>query len=545
MCHKMRNMAQEVYGSDFRENQKHFFEFFMQHPNKNIIAEAPTGSGKSLMAIHIAINMDAPGTVFIVTPTKDLMEQYKRDFGDLEEVMLLAGKNEYSCKDNEEFTAENCTHNPDKPCEYHYSSDKKNSCTYSRKISTFMDYKVVVTNYHMMLALIKIRSSIEWGCPLIIWDESHRFQDIIREMTGIEYNHKTASRIIREDLSKEIYEFFIFAKTPVNGLIKKLSDYKETFNTKDDAHKMRWIERLQTQMQYRSQYDYLKAEEYEILKDNREKCVRVIPVDYTSLSRSTYMEAAPQHLMMSGTIHFSHHSEQIRLDLIKKITGMDMDCIYETPQKYRFDDDKIIKKAPAVLSNIKYSNSRDFTDFKNVYGHLLRFLEKEKRNILIHFNARWQCQHMEKALKASDYGKPVYNFHNGENNTNSKQNIKQKFIETGGCIIGSSLHEGIDFPGKQVEVVVIGRAPFVPKSEENKFFPGTNRKIQNKVRKTWKGLIKQGVYDIEKEEYRLKTLQQIGRLQRTAEDTGLVILCNRWMIHPSVLEKFELCDDLK
>ena len=101
--HFKRNIAKEVFNCDFRKNQKHFFEFFIKHENQNIIADAPTGSGKSIIAIQIAINLERPGTVFIVTPTKDLMKQYERDFGHLKDVMLLAGKNEYNCKDFEGF----------------------------------------------------------------------------------------------------------------------------------------------------------------------------------------------------------------------------------------------------------------------------------------------------------------------------------------------------------------------------------------------------------------------------------------------------------
>jgi replicative superfamily II helicase len=49
----MRNIAKEVHGSDFRENQIHFFDYFIEHKNHNIIADAPTGIGKSLIAIKL------------------------------------------------------------------------------------------------------------------------------------------------------------------------------------------------------------------------------------------------------------------------------------------------------------------------------------------------------------------------------------------------------------------------------------------------------------------------------------------------------------
>ncbi len=537
----MRNIAKEVHNTDFRENQIHFFNYFIAHENRNIIADAPTGIGKSLIAVQIAINLQLPGTVFIVTPTKDLMKQYERDFGNLEDFMSLAGKSEYKCLVNTDNTAELCKHRLESPCKYHYSQTK-DSCEYSRKISTFMDYKVVVTNYHMMLALIRIRPALQWGCPLIIWDESHKFQEIIREMTGIEYNHTRSCRIINEELSDTIYNFFKNIKTPIEEINTELAFYKEKYNTKEDLYKRRWIERIETQVHYRVLYDYLPAEEYEkIVSKDREKCIRVIPVDYTSLSRTTFMEAAPQHLMMSGTIHYPQYNESQRLELIGKITGMRMDHIYETPKKYRFDSSKIVKKAPISLSIINYRNSHAYNDFKKAYSPLLNYLVKEKRNVMIHFNAKWQCENMVRALKDSGYKYPVYNFHEGSNNTETKQHIKKRFVETGGCIIGSSLHEGIDFPGKELEVVIIGRSPYVPRSEEDKYYPGTKSRIPNKIRKTWNGLQQRGVKDIEQEEYRLKTLQQIGRLQRTVDDTGTVILCNQWTIHKDILKDFEVC----
>ena len=118
--------------------------------------------------------------------------------------------------------------------------------------------------------------------------------------------------------------------------------------------------------------------------------------------------------------------------------------------------------------------------------------------------------------------------------------ILKRFVEIGGCIIGRSLHKGIDFPVKELEVVIIGRSSYVPSSEEDKYYPGTKSRIPNKIRKTWNGLQQRGVKDIEQEEYRLKTLQQIGRLQRTSIDTATVILCNQWTIHKDILKDLEV-----
>ena len=74
--------------------------------------------------------------------------------------------------------------------------------------------------------------------------------------------------------------------------------------------------------------------------------------------------------------------------------------------------------------------------------------------------------------------------------------------------------------------------------------PVQKARIPNKIRKTWNGLEQRGVHGIEQEEYRLKTLQQIGRLQRRTTDEGMIILCNQWTIHKDILKDFEICTNL-
>ena len=48
--------------------------------------------------------------------------------------------------------------------------------------------------------------------------------------------------------------------------------------------------------------------------------------------------------------------------------------------------------------------------------------------------------------------------------------------------------QGHRFPRKELEVVIIGRSSYIPRSEEDKYYPGTKSRIPNKIRKTWNGL---------------------------------------------------------
>jgi ATP-dependent DNA helicase DinG len=64
---------------------------------RHIILEAPTGFGKSPVAIAVALTL---GTSDICTSTKDLQTQYARDFPFLK---VAKGKNNFSCAVKDDF----------------------------------------------------------------------------------------------------------------------------------------------------------------------------------------------------------------------------------------------------------------------------------------------------------------------------------------------------------------------------------------------------------------------------------------------------------
>jgi ATP-dependent DNA helicase DinG len=64
---------------------------------KYIILEAPTGFGKSPVAVAVALTL---GSSYICTSTKDLQTQYARDFPFLR---MAKGKNNFTCAVKEDF----------------------------------------------------------------------------------------------------------------------------------------------------------------------------------------------------------------------------------------------------------------------------------------------------------------------------------------------------------------------------------------------------------------------------------------------------------
>ena len=64
---------------------------------KYIILEAPTGFGKSAVAIALALSL---GSSYICTSTKDLQTQYSRDFP---YIKAAKGKNNFPCLLKQDF----------------------------------------------------------------------------------------------------------------------------------------------------------------------------------------------------------------------------------------------------------------------------------------------------------------------------------------------------------------------------------------------------------------------------------------------------------
>jgi ATP-dependent DNA helicase DinG len=86
--------------SDKRQNQPFVLNEIAEAYNsgyKHIILEAPTGFGKSAVAVAVALTM---GSSYICTSTKDLQRQYSNDFPYLK---LAKGKNNFPCLVKEDF----------------------------------------------------------------------------------------------------------------------------------------------------------------------------------------------------------------------------------------------------------------------------------------------------------------------------------------------------------------------------------------------------------------------------------------------------------
>lgn len=159
---------------------------------KNIVIEAPVGSGKSAIAVALSHYI---GTSHILTPRKSLQTQYEDDFPT--ELIGMRGRSFYPCVEG----GKNCADCPllqasnrsllrkDADAvadEYRsaYARCRDLYCPYTQAIKEANEHSIVVHNYHSFI----FQASLFDKFPkrdVIIFDEAHEIPNILRSFGEI------------------------------------------------------------------------------------------------------------------------------------------------------------------------------------------------------------------------------------------------------------------------------------------------------------------------------------------------------------------------
>ena len=230
---------------------------------KNIILEAGTGIGKSAIATTISNYFDDS---YIITMTNQLLQQYLYDFEEI--VNEIKGRSNYPC--NYEGTCEECDvaktnrknweeylkkikehkknpnkySKPEKPTKINkcshtaikYQNGKKikiniTDCPYIIALNEALSGRSVITNYDYLYYAGNYAGILPER-DLIIFDESHNFENKIMQLTVRKLNRKTIYKEHQIDIFDGITEHNMKLKqlkTPnywINVLEKIITDLK-------------------------------------------------------------------------------------------------------------------------------------------------------------------------------------------------------------------------------------------------------------------------------------------------------------------------------
>jgi len=182
-----------------------------QGGTKIVILEAPVGSGKSAIAMTLALHAiyqsalqtRIKGSSHIITPRKSLQDQYYEDFS--EEVVLMKGRNAYPCIHDYTYRqylpilkavgegkspapasySDSCAVAPcvNSSTVYKYCTQDK-ACPYTLAMETAQAAPIVVHNIHSFIYQTKFSEKFEERDLLVI-DEAHEIENTVREFLTV------------------------------------------------------------------------------------------------------------------------------------------------------------------------------------------------------------------------------------------------------------------------------------------------------------------------------------------------------------------------
>jgi ATP-dependent DNA helicase DinG len=138
---------------------------------KFVIIEAPTGAGKSGIAVAMAREAES---AFLLTGQKILQDQYAKDFKDL---ALVKGRSNYQCLVMD-------THAGAAPCSFGIKYDACEPCAYYEAKNKALENRTVLLNYSYFLAEMNLAGTFGER-ELLILDEAHNTEGMLMNFVEV------------------------------------------------------------------------------------------------------------------------------------------------------------------------------------------------------------------------------------------------------------------------------------------------------------------------------------------------------------------------
>ncbi len=288
----------------YRKGQKEAIEQAQSAFKKGkrfVVIEAPTGSGKSAIAVTFAREAKSS---YILTAQKILQEQYVRDFPDLS---LMKGRSNYAC-----LVAP--THAAAAPCITGKRFPQCDDCPYFAAKEVAIAANTATMNYAYYLAELNYSGGFQ-PRELLILDEAHNAEAALMNFIQITLSD---SRLASLGLAERVpavlddLEYFDFAEQMLPHFktqSKKLEDVLKKSNSTSDAAiaQMQNKQYLDNQIRRIDMLKISREEDFvewvvERGRNNEGQWLTFKPVKVSSFAQSLLFDFADKILMLSATI---------------------------------------------------------------------------------------------------------------------------------------------------------------------------------------------------------------------------------------------------
>ncbi len=416
---------------------------------KYIILEAGTGTGKSAIAAGLANMMDSS---YILTITKQLQDQYLRDFPDFK---LVKGRSNFQCSNyHEDNVCQSCDEGKciveGEDCKYSIKNQNPPTCPYYAQKYGALNSKNVIANYHYMFLELNYVEDFTRR-DLMICDEAHNLESMLMSQLKLEFSRNELKEYIKYDLNDDIIndlndasfnDWLVFIDDIKTSYIKELERI-ENINRPALLEKISALKRKINDCTRFTANIAHDPESWIVDYDEEFEVLEFKPVKVDNYAVSTLLDYADVCLFMSATI--------LDWKLFAKWLGIPEDDIYAIRRKTPFDN----TRNPIIVSDM-YNLSK-YHIKANAPGtiKLIRdILDNHKGEKGIIHTVSTQCMYyiMDNIKDARLMA----------HSTKNRSEVLEEFKKSSDArvLVSPSMDEGVDLPGDECRFQIIYKIPY-------------------------------------------------------------------------------------
>ena len=507
-----KNSFKKYNNSPWRQYQRESCEFILNSSQRFQILEAPTGSGKTCVAMSSGV---ASGGMVYSVHTKLLQEQATIDHN--ESAVSLFGRDNYMCRTDNNLTCGDCKSTKANPCCY-----KRSGCPYGDQKRRALESKLAILNFSFLISETNFVGQFSNHAPLYVIDEADSLEASLQDFVSLSFSPYALRRLGLTEPARKTstsqkgiepwVEFGEIAKQRVSSIIDSLTYEIDSYGSKENIteQQVKKIKERNKVVRLAERIDiFLAKVNSSWLYEENERGIEFKPLWITEdLSQEFLFRHASKWTLMSAAFLPSF--------ILSKTLGIpsdeyDYQCVPSTFP---------VERRPIIIDPV-CNLTRDTmdTEVPKLIVAIKKLLEKHKNEKgLIH------CVSYSLANRIySEINDPRLMIHDGTN----RQETLNAFVNSDKpvVILSPSLERGVSLNKDLCRWIVVAKAPYLSLADK-----------QTKAR-VWSGGIGQEWYTAT---MMLNVLQMVGRGMRSDDDfcTSYILdyqFNQALMKHPSYL----------
>ena len=447
-----------------------------------VLLEAPTGSGKSVIAATFARHYHS---AHIITVTKALQDQYKLSFSDFG---CQKGKGAYTCREDKTTCAEGICNRvaPARKKELLYN------CTYRRTLEENVGKDVVVHNFDSFYYQHILGGKFSKK-ELLVVDEAHNIESKMVSM----HSFKIPSQgFLRENpkrifpVYRELSEYITIVKEERERMYESMISLgrnqdeidRETYNLIERIARI--VYKIDVFLRDYENNEYV----FDVVDEKQGNSILFRPVFGQRYVRSSLFAGFPRVLLMSATI--------LNKSLFCRSIGISSNsmCYIQVPSTFPVENRPVYLKYAGLMTFKKINET-----LPKMVSVIERLLEKHKCRGIIHTGSERIARYIRDNMK-----NPRLTFYKDFTSLESMLEVHRRKAQS--IIVASGLKEGVDLYGDLSRLQIICKVPYLDLGDKR-----TKRRME--VDPTWYGYATT-----------MLLVQSFGRSVRSQTDTAVTYM---------------------